>query len=249
MLGPIAELREADGGADYAVPLFDTSYNRDLIPGIRAGVYGASFRFGVVRQDFDRNPGKSEHNPDGIPERTIREAKVMEFGPVTFPAYPDATAGLRSITDEVTIGRFLEDPVRLRMILAGAKGRPGVAERADIASISILTQMYELGQWFIATENDDDDQADRDAMGVILGLIGDLVKSEADEPEDDPADRSASAGDDKTAAGEAASTASTAQDAPGTESAASRTLPEPRRKSLAINPTTLHREESPSWIL
>jgi hypothetical protein len=34
-----------------------------------------------------------------LPERTITRAKVMEFGPVTFPANPDATAGMRSMTD------------------------------------------------------------------------------------------------------------------------------------------------------
>ena len=34
----------------------------------------------------------SSYKPTGLPERTITEAKVMEFGPVTFPAYEDATA-------------------------------------------------------------------------------------------------------------------------------------------------------------
>jgi hypothetical protein len=29
-------------------------------------------------------------------EQTIREAKVMEFGPVTFPAYEGATAAARA---------------------------------------------------------------------------------------------------------------------------------------------------------
>jgi hypothetical protein len=28
-----------------------------------------------------------EYNPKGMPERTITEAKVFEFGPVTYPAY------------------------------------------------------------------------------------------------------------------------------------------------------------------
>jgi len=44
-------------------------------------------------------PSRSTFNPDGIPERTITEAQVMEFGPVTFPAYSRATAGVRSLTD------------------------------------------------------------------------------------------------------------------------------------------------------
>jgi len=31
---------------------------------------------------------------EALPERTIREAKLYEFGPVTFPTYAGATAGL-----------------------------------------------------------------------------------------------------------------------------------------------------------
>jgi hypothetical protein len=34
-----------------------------------------------------------------MPERTIREVQLFEFGPVVFPAYPAATAGMRSLTD------------------------------------------------------------------------------------------------------------------------------------------------------
>jgi len=98
-LGPITELRETPTGASYEVPLIDTAYTRELIPGLEAGLYGSSFRFRVMQEEIDQSPTRSDHNPDGLPERTIKEAKVMEFGPVTFPAYWGATAGLRSITD------------------------------------------------------------------------------------------------------------------------------------------------------
>jgi HK97 family phage major capsid protein/HK97 family phage prohead protease len=98
-LGPITDIREDSEGAYYEVPMLDTAYNRELIPGLEAGLYGASFRFHVTREDFDQQPGRSEHNPDGLPERTIREAAVSEFGPVTFPAYEGASAGLRSVSD------------------------------------------------------------------------------------------------------------------------------------------------------
>jgi HK97 family phage prohead protease len=99
VLGPIADLREDERGALYEVPLFDTSYNRDLLPALSSNEYGSSFRFRVLQEQFTRKPERSEHNPEGLPERTITEAKVMEFGPVTFPAYEGATAGLRSATD------------------------------------------------------------------------------------------------------------------------------------------------------
>jgi HK97 family phage prohead protease len=45
-LGPIRDLREDETGAYYEVPLLDASYVRDqVLPGLRAGLYGASFRF------------------------------------------------------------------------------------------------------------------------------------------------------------------------------------------------------------
>lgn len=99
VLGPIDDLREDAIGPAYVVPLLDTSYNRDLAPGLEAGVYGSSFRFIVIKDEWDMEPGASSHNPNGLPERTITEARVFEFGPVTFPANPDADAGVRSITD------------------------------------------------------------------------------------------------------------------------------------------------------
>ena len=95
----IEELNEDSVGAHYAVPLFDTSYNADLLPALAAAQFGASFRFTVIKEEVDNSPAKSDWNPHGIPQRVIREMRVFEFGPVTFPAYASATAGLRSLTD------------------------------------------------------------------------------------------------------------------------------------------------------
>ena len=98
-LGTIEDLREDDDAAVGVVRLFDTSYNRDLIPGLEAGVYGSSMRMVVTKDEWNDAPARSEHNPDGIPERTIKEVRLLEFGPVTFPANPEATAAMRSATD------------------------------------------------------------------------------------------------------------------------------------------------------
>jgi len=100
-LGPIRELGEDSTGAFYEVGLLDTSYNRDLMPGLKEGLFGASFRFQIRAEDFEQRPERSEHNPEGIPQSTIREAKVKEFGPVTFGQYDGATAGLRSLNDDL----------------------------------------------------------------------------------------------------------------------------------------------------
>jgi HK97 family phage prohead protease len=116
-LGAPSMLREEDDGPYYEVPLLDTSYNRDLIPGLEAGLYGASFRFSVMREEWVDDPAPSEHNPKGLPERSIKEVRNSEFGPVTFPAYPGATAAVRSMTDEYLIGRATARPETLRSIL------------------------------------------------------------------------------------------------------------------------------------
>lgn len=72
-----------------------------VVDGLRKGVYGASHRFSVVREKWDDNPVGGPHNPDRLPERTITEARLFELGPVTWPAYAQASASLRSLTDEM----------------------------------------------------------------------------------------------------------------------------------------------------
>jgi phage head maturation protease len=70
-------------------------YALQLVPTMRAGQLGSSFRFRVLREQRDDRPPRSHHNPERLPERTIREATVFELGPVTFPAYAWITAGVR----------------------------------------------------------------------------------------------------------------------------------------------------------
>jgi HK97 family phage major capsid protein/HK97 family phage prohead protease len=126
VLGPIEELGVDRQGPRYQVPLFDTSYNRDLAPGIEAGVYGSSFRFTVEKDDWDRTPELSDHNPAGLPERTITEARVFEFGPVTFPANPNATVGARSTTD--TFYQRSRDPESYETLLRSAQSTRTLAD-------------------------------------------------------------------------------------------------------------------------
>lgn len=92
-------IEERSDGPYLEGPLFDTSYNRDLLPGLQAGAYGSSFMFEVLGETWAMEPGRSSHNPDGIPERTITEVRLYEAGPVTWPANPDATSGVRSGVD------------------------------------------------------------------------------------------------------------------------------------------------------
>lgn len=122
VLGPIEELGE---DARYVVPLRDTSYNRDLAPGLKGGDYGSSFRFEVLADEWEHEPKPSKRNPAGIPERTITEARVFEFGPVTFPANPKATVSARSTTDDYY--RRARDPEGYEALLRSAQSARGAS--------------------------------------------------------------------------------------------------------------------------
>jgi phage head maturation protease len=99
LLGHPVTAREADLVAVAEAPMF-AGVPPLVVDGLRAGAYGASFRFGIDDEEIVHKPEVSEHNPEGLPERTIVKASVFEAGPVTFPAYANATAGVRSLTDE-----------------------------------------------------------------------------------------------------------------------------------------------------
>jgi phage head maturation protease len=127
VLGSPATVREDDTGAYYEVPLF-RSVPPLIVDGLRAGAYGASFRFSVDEEEVVRKPERSDHNPDGIPERTITKTTTYEAGPVTFPAYAGATAGIRSLTDQFRPHDFQDELTEL------ARERPGeLAKRIERA--------------------------------------------------------------------------------------------------------------------
>jgi HK97 family phage prohead protease len=83
-LGEILDLHEDGTGAFYRAQLLDTSYNRELIPGLEAGLYGASMLFWPIREKYTPRPARSTSNPDRLPERELLEVGVREFGPCSF---------------------------------------------------------------------------------------------------------------------------------------------------------------------
>ena len=203
VLGIPSRVQPDGDGAYYEVPLFDTSYNRDLLPGLEAGAYGASFRFSVVQEDFNQRPKRSAQNPNGLPERTVTEAKVIEFGPVTFPAYPGASAGVRSITDDVLRWQLGLDedeiaerarravksgshnaPVRVYFNGDLISGRAEEEERADTEAIGLLNQMQDLANQYLQLESDEEDAPDRETINQVLQMLAALVQEEQQEPDD-----------------------------------------------------------------
>ena len=116
-LGAPDVLEEDKIGARYESELFDAPYVDQLIPALRAGQLGASFRFRVTGEEWHEPKKATKSNPDKLKERTITEIDLYEFGPVTFPAYDSATAGVRSgsdafiehlMADEDVLARYIE---------------------------------------------------------------------------------------------------------------------------------------------
>lgn len=168
-LGPVRELYEDVIGAYYEVPLLRdddgelVDYVRGIVPGIRDGLYGASFRFRSLRELWNEIPEVSALNPDGLPERSIKEMQVMEFGPVTFPASQAATASLRS--------------------------RQGfIAARFDNEDVSTLAQMIALGSEFIDDQDEADETGNVTSMESVLTTLASLLSGEAAETEPDEAE-------------------------------------------------------------
>lgn len=81
-----------DTGLAYEVELPDTSSARDLIKVIERGdVDQSSFAFTVEKDNWTEDD-------DGRIIRTIEKMKrLYDVSPVTYPAYPDATVGIRSM--------------------------------------------------------------------------------------------------------------------------------------------------------
>lgn len=81
-------------GLYYEVDLPDTQAARDLVVSIERGdVSQSSFAFRVAP-----NGDTWDENEDGIIIRTITKfARLYDVSPVTYPAYQDATVGMRSL--------------------------------------------------------------------------------------------------------------------------------------------------------
>jgi HK97 family phage prohead protease len=95
-IGAIQEIREDDRGLYFRARMFDNWLIEPLSEAIREdAVKGMSFRFEVPKgaESWNRNGAKHV--------RSVREVVLHELGPVVFPAYSDATATLRSLSEDL----------------------------------------------------------------------------------------------------------------------------------------------------
>jgi HK97 family phage prohead protease len=111
-IGKFEDIREDKKGLKVTARLFDNPVVEPIRQAIEGeAISGMSFRFQVVRDQWRDSSGKTLkpqeigellYNPGdrGPLKRTIREVKLMEAGPVVFPAYAETSVGVRSMTDE-----------------------------------------------------------------------------------------------------------------------------------------------------
>jgi HK97 family phage prohead protease len=260
-LGRFTTLDEDETGARYEADLYDTPYVNQLLPALRDGMYGASFRFRVMREDIVDSPEPSDYNPKGLPERTIKEASVAEAGPVLWGAYPEATSQARSLTDEFVFRSLQElNPERLREIADFWEQRDR-QDRADVVDDTTallgdmrdaLEDMNERSQAVLAEAQRDvedagclaqalacladyvseaDEAADVAAVQEIASRLAQLIAAEVAEPEDDTDETNSSAPE--------AETPRAARSTP--------TTPAPRH--LARASYTLSKKKETSWKL
>ena len=84
------KLVEDDHGLKTEIEPPDTQAGRDAVTSVRRGdVTGMSIMFEVIKSEWVE-PG------DELPLRVVREAKLWEVSPVTFPAYEETSIGVRA---------------------------------------------------------------------------------------------------------------------------------------------------------
>jgi hypothetical protein len=91
VLGKIETIREEEDRAVARVKLFP-SVPALLLDGLKAGVYGASFRGASIKERVEYRPKRSTHNPEALPEVTRQEIKLRDVGPTAFAAYSETSA-------------------------------------------------------------------------------------------------------------------------------------------------------------
>jgi HK97 family phage prohead protease len=110
-LGSIDDLREDDAGLFVSARLHDNWLVQPVRDAIKSKtVSGMSFRFGVVKDEWRDAAGKlvkpedvqrllwaaDPEDPSTILQRTLKEVRCAELGPVVFPAYAGTSVSVRS---------------------------------------------------------------------------------------------------------------------------------------------------------
>ena len=87
-----------DTGLAYEIDPPDTQVARDLMVSMQRGDISQS-SFGFVCNDASWGYDQAT----GMDVRTVKQAELFDCSPVTYPAYPDATSGVRSLPSDMPV--------------------------------------------------------------------------------------------------------------------------------------------------
>jgi HK97 family phage prohead protease len=115
-------LSEDAHGLKYKIIPPDTTYAKDLAVSLkRKDITQSSFGFNIV----DHSERKDEKTGDRT--ITLKEVKLYDVSPVTFPAYPGTEAHVRMMVGEGEIAYLFEDSGQVIVLPAGAEVRQEAA--------------------------------------------------------------------------------------------------------------------------
>lgn len=112
------ELAEDDKGLRVEIDPPDNEWGRPVVDAVQRGdVTGMSIAFRVIKEEWYKPPKDSKE----LPKRTIKEAKLYEVSPVTFPAFESTSISARSVALVKTEDELIEEA---RRILANHAPQP-----------------------------------------------------------------------------------------------------------------------------
>lgn len=101
-IGAIQTIREDAKGLFIEARLHDNQQVRPIRDAIASGaVSGMSFRFQVLQDSWNDTPD--------VPVRTVKEVRLLEAGPVAFPAYEATSVGVRDADPATTSDRAADE--------------------------------------------------------------------------------------------------------------------------------------------
>jgi HK97 family phage prohead protease len=164
------ELREDKTGLHVWARVPKVSWVSDLRVSMQRGdIDQMSFGFSVADSGDDWAVAD-----DGTVVRTIRQdgiAELFDVSVVTYPAYPQTDAAMRTV-----------------LVDALKRGRIPKVKRADVVALDCLVEAYQAVKEFVAVETDPEDAADVTEAQKILDALDGLIQVEAAEADDGAAD-------------------------------------------------------------
>jgi uncharacterized protein len=168
------DIQDADKGLIFrATPPADTPTTAEVVPLIRDGyVYGSSFAFSLV----DTRGEQWDEDPAGNVTRTITEAALFDVSPVTHPAYPNSSVGLRSLTAWKAARGLVQHREQGRGLVISLDydrtftAAPGLWR-------SFVSMATAAGNRVVCISRRDDDEANREELRLAFGDldVSDLI--------------------------------------------------------------------------